>query len=343
MQTCSWCMSGCCRRLLSASASGNTGSSASTRSSTPPCPGSRPLLSFAPALRLTSDSTRSPTTLIAERNSSASSAERMPSRSNSRPKRLCESTPRRGSIERAPGEREQQHAGHAAPHALPALARADRRRQLAPAERPAAEVGRDVGHPYEAEHREQEVDAERPRMAQRQPGQHQREHARRSGATPAPWRDQPAGPWRDRPGAAEDPHQRGQPPQQAPAARRASRPPSRRRHSATTADADAPAPADRPVRSGAPHSQPAAPISASVSSANGQAAAANSAGSSRASRTRAVMTRCLSMVSGPPGPRPSVQAGRRAPRRSGGRAARRRPAPRRVRRRRSRATGSRVK
>ena len=43
-------------------AAGNTGSKASIRSSTPPCPGSRPLLSFTPAARLIIDSNRSPTT-----------------------------------------------------------------------------------------------------------------------------------------------------------------------------------------------------------------------------------------------------------------------------------------
>ena len=46
--------------------SGSTGSSASMRSSTPPWPGSSALQSLAPALRLTSDSNRSPTTLIAD-------------------------------------------------------------------------------------------------------------------------------------------------------------------------------------------------------------------------------------------------------------------------------------
>ena len=53
--------------ITSASAIGKTGSSASMRSSTPPWPGSSLLLSLAPALRLTSDSNRSPTTLIATR------------------------------------------------------------------------------------------------------------------------------------------------------------------------------------------------------------------------------------------------------------------------------------
>ena len=52
-----------------------------------------------------------------------------------------------------------------------------------------------------------------------------------------------------------------------------------------------------------PHSQPAAPIRSSVSTANGQGDAAKSAGNSSASKTMAVMTRCLSMVSWP-GPAP---------------------------------------
>src|SRR5437868_4642505 len=52
---------------LSASASGKAGSKASMRSSTPPCPGSRLLLSLAPAARLARDSTRSPATPLGAR------------------------------------------------------------------------------------------------------------------------------------------------------------------------------------------------------------------------------------------------------------------------------------
>ena len=51
----------------------------------------------------------------------------------------------------------------------------------------------------------------------------------------------------------------------------------------------APAPLSRP------HSQPAAPINSSVNTANGHAAVANRAGTSKASKTMAVITRCLSM------------------------------------------------
>ncbi len=66
-------------RVIRASAAGITGSRASTRSSTPPWPGSRRLLSLAPAARLTSDSTRSPTTLSPHSASSASAAPTQPS------------------------------------------------------------------------------------------------------------------------------------------------------------------------------------------------------------------------------------------------------------------------
>ena len=58
--------------ITSARAIGNTGSKPSTRSRMPPWPGSSALLSLAPALRLTSDSNRSPTTLIATRKTTIS-------------------------------------------------------------------------------------------------------------------------------------------------------------------------------------------------------------------------------------------------------------------------------
>ena len=48
------------------------------RSSTPPCPGSSPLESFTPALRLMSDSTRSPTTLMAPRKMAAITSSHQP-------------------------------------------------------------------------------------------------------------------------------------------------------------------------------------------------------------------------------------------------------------------------
>ena len=52
-------------------------------------------------------------------------------------------------VDREPGRGDEERAGHAAPHALPALAGTDRRRELALAERPAAEIGEDVGRPDE--------------------------------------------------------------------------------------------------------------------------------------------------------------------------------------------------
>jgi hypothetical protein len=52
-------------RVPISAASGSTGIRASIRSSTPPWPGSRLLLSFMPARRLSWDSNRSPTTLAA--------------------------------------------------------------------------------------------------------------------------------------------------------------------------------------------------------------------------------------------------------------------------------------
>ncbi|MNM81371.1 hypothetical protein D3C81_933730 [compost metagenome] len=53
------------RKISISAASGNTGSKASIRSSTPPWPGSSRLLSFMPTCRLSSDSNRSPITLAA--------------------------------------------------------------------------------------------------------------------------------------------------------------------------------------------------------------------------------------------------------------------------------------
>src|SRR6185369_5231807 len=66
-----------------AKARGNTGSNASMRSSTPPWPGSSALLSFAPTLRLTRDSKRSPTTLIEVRKSTPANMPTTPTRSAS--------------------------------------------------------------------------------------------------------------------------------------------------------------------------------------------------------------------------------------------------------------------
>ena len=59
-------------------AKGSVGSKASTRSSTPPWPGSRPELSFMPALRLTKDSTKSPTTLMADMKNNAGKVTHQP-------------------------------------------------------------------------------------------------------------------------------------------------------------------------------------------------------------------------------------------------------------------------
>src|SRR6185437_15579081 len=59
-------------------ASGSTGNSASMRSSTPPCPGNRPLESLTPAWRFSIDSNRSPTTLNTTSKVSASSVRAAP-------------------------------------------------------------------------------------------------------------------------------------------------------------------------------------------------------------------------------------------------------------------------
>src|SRR4029079_19454303 len=66
--------------ISSARAIGNTGNRPSTRSRMPPWPGKSLLLSLAPALRLTSDSNRSPTTLIATRKTTISAMPMRPKR-----------------------------------------------------------------------------------------------------------------------------------------------------------------------------------------------------------------------------------------------------------------------
>src|SRR5690606_961034 len=65
-------------------ASGTTGISASMRSSTPPCPGKRWLLSLTPARRFNCDSTRSPITLAAVRTVKASASPVQPQLAASR-------------------------------------------------------------------------------------------------------------------------------------------------------------------------------------------------------------------------------------------------------------------
>ena len=86
------------------------------------------------------------------------------------------------------------------------------------------------------------------------------------------------------------------------------------------------------------HSQPAAAMKIKVSAANGSGTGANNAGRTMPSRTTAVMTRCLSIVSAPAGVRP-----RSLPRwhRTGDRVGRNPPGPHRARLRRIRATGNR--
>ena len=131
-------------------------------------------------------------------------------------------------------------------------------------------------------------------MAEREPGQRQTDDTERL----APRRDCAAQP--------------------ATPTRKAKLPPSTQtsvasHHSAPGGAATQPAASDAPHRASTstpirtapepflpfkrPHSQPAAPMKASVSNANGHGVGANIAGSSSASRTRAVTTRCLSIAS----------------------------------------------
>ena len=84
---------------------------------------------------------------------------------------------RRAPVQPDPAHGQQQDPEHARPHPFPALARADGRRQFAPAEGTAAKVGRYIGHPNQAQHGKQEVDSDRASLRQGEPGCPQRQHA----------------------------------------------------------------------------------------------------------------------------------------------------------------------
>ena len=82
-------------------------------------------------------------------------------------------------VDRQPGSGDEQCPRHATPHAFPALARADRGCELAPAESAAAEIGEDVGSPDENEDGKNEVEADRLRVGERQPRGPERQQADR--------------------------------------------------------------------------------------------------------------------------------------------------------------------
>jgi len=69
-----------------------------------------------------------------------------------------------------PAGGQQEHTQQTADGTLPALARADGGRQLAPAESLAAEVGRDIGHPHQQQHRQQKAQAHQACVHHRKPG-----------------------------------------------------------------------------------------------------------------------------------------------------------------------------
>ena len=123
------------------------------RSKTPPCPGSRPLLSFTPAWRFSRLSNRSPTIDSATRTSMRQhhGDEPQPCADDACEKIGCCGTASQDGRSRAP-----MTAAMRAADALPGLARADARGELALAERAAGEIGGDVGDPDERQRRDQQ-------------------------------------------------------------------------------------------------------------------------------------------------------------------------------------------
>ena len=272
---------------------GNTGNKASMRSSTPPWPGSRRLESLAPAARLTSDSNRSPTTLKAastqRQRQQAGPAEaldelRVEARRIDRPATVDQEHPQRG---------QHQHAGHAAGHAFPTLARADRRRQLAATEGAAGGIGADVGGPDQAQRRQAES-SRRPRAPWPVPARLPTRPANRApGAATAGQRGHAPGP----PRSANAPitSQALAAPHHTPTGTRSTLPVWTAHRPASANNTPGPTAATGATPFSRDHSQPPAAISSSVSNAKGHGVATHSEGSSSASSTTAVITRCSSI------------------------------------------------
>ena len=157
--------------------------------------------------------------------------------------------------------------------------------------RAAAEVGGDVGHPDQAEHRQHEVDADAARMAIASQAAHSADQAEQ----PAHGRGScghAAGPLRSASAPPTTQTSRRQPPDQ----RRRRAAASRRASAAAQASASTAPMASDDTRAAPVQARPtpsrqrrSAPASAD---AKGQGSVANSAGTSSASSTTAVMTRC---------------------------------------------------
>ena len=95
-------------------------------------------------------------------------------------------------------------ASERAVDALPGLARADRRRQLAPAERAAGEIRGGIRDPYDRHQCEQQPRRARLELHDRDPGREQHEPARRAPARSSTRRASPAA---SHAGATSDPEQ----------------------------------------------------------------------------------------------------------------------------------------
>ena len=117
-----------------------------------------------------------------------------------------------------PDHSQAQHPRQTAPNPFPAFARADGGCQLvagkAQAKSPACKIRKDVSHPHQGEHRQQEIDTEDARLHHGKPRQPQRQHTqndahRRRNERPArhTGAQQPGGACHPKP-AAQRPQQR---------------------------------------------------------------------------------------------------------------------------------------
>ena len=242
---------------------------------------------LAPALRLTSDSTRSPTTLIAHRKSSAMPPAAVPGPSPASC-RGC-ATDGGSNDHPRPDPLSTRTPGHAAPTPSPAFAGADRRASLrCPKRRPPRLRCQSIQTRQRIERQEVEAD----RRASAEPGQ------RESWTTPTArrvaraWRAQLAARPSAAPPCPSTPDQHREATAAAGGAAVTSWRPARR-HKARARQRLARARRHRPGCQARPLPTPAAPMKASVSSANGHMRPRTSLAAGRRGRRRRVETRCF--------------------------------------------------
>ena len=254
-------------------ASGSVGSNASTRSSTPPCPGNRPLLSLTPALRLNQRLDQITDHAHRRQKQHRQHHERtMPCRQAGY---RCWARPNAASAPSRPRQTNaaQRHPPYRPTGTFPAFPGTDGRCQLAckkaPAQGLASKIGRDIGNPHQSQHRKQKIDANHPRLSHRQPGHPQRKNtadqAKQPGHVRTTWRRRRAAARRQATTQALAQHK----PQQC-VGRRPTKPCQRHTHSAgNTAHRDAQR--WRHIRFNRAHSQAPAAMKTMASAQNGAA------------------------------------------------------------------------